>query len=134
VSGAARWLTPSKALIQLSLRYKASDQLWFSFFHEAGHLLLHGKREFFLDLHDARAKKKEEEEANTFAGDVLIPRSAYRALLREGVPTKGRIVEFASDIGVSPDIVLGRLQHDRHLPFNRFNDLKRKLKWATKVH
>ena len=38
-SGAARWLSPSKALIQLSLRYKRDDQLWFSFYHEAAHIL-----------------------------------------------------------------------------------------------
>jgi addiction module HigA family antidote len=134
VSGTARWLTPSRALIQLSLRYKANDQLWFSFFHEAGHLLLHGKRAFFLDLHDARTKGKEEEEANAFAADILTPRSAYRALLREVPLTKKAIVDFASDIGVSPDIVLGRLQHDHHVPFNRFNDLKKQLTWAPKTH
>ncbi|HEX8099930.1 MAG TPA: helix-turn-helix domain-containing protein, partial [Actinomycetota bacterium] len=27
--GAARWLTPTKALLQLSLRYKSDDHLWF---------------------------------------------------------------------------------------------------------
>ncbi|MBL8419274.1 MAG: hypothetical protein JNK92_01440, partial [Dechloromonas sp.] len=49
VSGATRWLSPDKALIQLSLRYKSDDQLWFSFFHEVGHLLLHGKKEVFIE-------------------------------------------------------------------------------------
>jgi hypothetical protein len=46
--GATRWLNPNKALIQLSLRYKTNDHLWFAFFHEAGHILLHGKRNVFL--------------------------------------------------------------------------------------
>lgn len=41
VSGATRWLTKDKALIQLSLKYKTDDQLLFTFFHEAGHILLH---------------------------------------------------------------------------------------------
>ncbi len=49
VSGATRWLTPGKALIQLSLRYKSDDQLWFTFFHEAAHVLLHGKRDLFIE-------------------------------------------------------------------------------------
>ena len=48
VSDATRWLAPNKALIQLSLRYKTDDHLWFTFFHGAGHILLHGKREMFL--------------------------------------------------------------------------------------
>ncbi|MFN8491179.1 MAG: hypothetical protein U0350_26520 [Caldilineaceae bacterium] len=29
VCGATRWLTPNKALLQLSLRYKTNDHLWF---------------------------------------------------------------------------------------------------------
>jgi hypothetical protein len=37
----ANRLSPGKALIQLSLRYKTNDHLWFSLFHEAGHVLLH---------------------------------------------------------------------------------------------
>jgi len=48
VSDATRWLASNKALIQLSLRYKTDDHLWFTFFHDAGHILLHGKREMFL--------------------------------------------------------------------------------------
>jgi HTH-type transcriptional regulator / antitoxin HigA len=47
--GVTRWLTPEKALIQLSLRYKTDDHLWFTFFHEIGHVLLHGKKEVFLE-------------------------------------------------------------------------------------
>ena len=71
-SGATRWLTPRKALLMLSLRHKTNDHLWFSFFHEAGHLLLHGKRMRFIDFEDF-GDGKEEEEANEFAKDLLIP-------------------------------------------------------------
>ena len=134
VSGGARWLTPTRALIQLSLRYRTNDQLWFSFFHEAGHLLLHKKKEFFLDLHDKRSEGPEEDEANAFAANLLVPQSAYSDFLDSGTPTKRRITEFASDIGISPDIVVGRLQHDHYLPFNRLNDLKKLLRWASTVH
>jgi hypothetical protein len=34
VSGVVRWLSPQKALVQLSLRYKTNDSLWFTFFPE----------------------------------------------------------------------------------------------------
>src|SRR5437868_1097454 len=50
VSGATKWLSSTKALLMLSLRHKSNDHLWFSFFHEAGHLLLHGKRMMFIDV------------------------------------------------------------------------------------
>lgn len=49
VSGATRWLHPQKASIQLSLRYRSNDHLWLTFFHEAGHILLHGKKALFLE-------------------------------------------------------------------------------------
>jgi HTH-type transcriptional regulator/antitoxin HigA len=48
-SGATRFLSPSKALLQLSFRHLSDDQFWFTFFHEAGHLLLHGMDGFFVE-------------------------------------------------------------------------------------
>ena len=33
----------------LSLRHKSNDHLWFTFFHEAGHLLLQSKKAAFLE-------------------------------------------------------------------------------------
>ena len=49
-SGASRWTSPTKAIIQLSMRYRWEDHFWFSFFHEGGHVYLHGKRRAFVDL------------------------------------------------------------------------------------
>ncbi len=49
VIGAARWLTPKQALIGLNLRGKANDRFWFTFFHEAGHVLLDSKKSTFID-------------------------------------------------------------------------------------
>ena len=40
LSGVSRWLTPRKALIQQTLRHMANDHFWFTFYHEAAHLLL----------------------------------------------------------------------------------------------
>ncbi|NQT40145.1 MAG: ImmA/IrrE family metallo-endopeptidase, partial [Planctomycetes bacterium] len=73
VSGAKRWLPKRDTpLIQVSLKFKTDDQLWFSFYHEAGHVLLHGKRELFID-YGVSNETEEEREANTFARDLLIP-------------------------------------------------------------
>jgi HTH-type transcriptional regulator/antitoxin HigA len=36
------------------------------------------------------------------------------------------IEQFADDLGISPGIVVGRLQHDTHLPPSRLNHLKRR--------
>jgi HTH-type transcriptional regulator / antitoxin HigA len=127
VSGAARWL-PKKdtALIQLSLKFKTDDQLWFSFYHEAGHVLLHGRRNLYVDC-DTSNETEEEREANTFARDLLIPPEYVSQL--SYLRSKSLVRGFASSIGVSPGIVVGRLQHDGLIPPSHCNDLKRKYRW-----
>lgn len=50
--GATRWLTPTTALVQLSLRGKTDDALWTTLFHELGHVLLHNKRDVFIEFDD----------------------------------------------------------------------------------
>lgn len=128
-NGATRWLNPNKALIQLSLLYKTDDHLWFTFFHEAGHILLHGKRDIFLE-EDNQTNDKENE-ANQFAADWLIPPSAYKSFRPRGnYFSKAEIIEFAQKTGIAPGIVVGRLQHDDRIPMQNCNDLKRKLVWA----
>jgi len=130
VSGATRWLTTDKALIQLSLRYKSDDHLWFSFFHEAGHIIRHGKREIFIESTEIEMDERKENEADRFAADVLIPRPSYNRLIKYGSFSKAVISKFASELGIAPGIVVGRLQHDNHLPNNHYNDLKIKLRWV----
>ena len=131
VSGVTRWLSPNKALIQLSLRYKTDDHLWFSFFHEAGHILKHGKREIFIDGDDTGMDKAKEDEANRFASDALVPGKKYSQLIKSYKFSKALIRDFAKEMEIAPGIVVGRLQHDGLLPMAHCNDLKRRLEWAN---
>jgi len=130
-SGVTRWLSPEKALIQLSLRYKTDDHLWFSFFHEAGHILKHGKRKIFIDGDDTGMDEIKEDEANRFASDFLIPRKDYIQFIKDDKFSKALIQSFAEKIKIAPGIVVGRLQHVGRLPMSHCNDLKRRFKWAT---
>ncbi|MBZ5628956.1 MAG: ImmA/IrrE family metallo-endopeptidase [Acidobacteriia bacterium] len=126
-SGATRFLSPRKALLLLSFRYLSDDQFWFSFFHEAGHLLLHGEKGFFLEGIEAPATK-EEQEANDFAARTLVPPQFQYALL--SLPVDGReVIRFARRVGISPGIVVGQLQHYRRLTHRQLNSLKRRFKW-----
>lgn len=120
INGAARWLTPDKALVQLSLRYRWADIMWFTFFHEIGHLLLHSKKDTFIN--DQGAHSGVEQEADAFAAQVLIPRR-YEADLA-GITAERDVLEFADRLGIAPGIVVGRLQHDGRWPYNWGNDLK----------
>ena len=125
IYGATRWLGPQKALIQLSLRGKFEDQLWFTFFHEAGHILLHGKREIFIETE--RSDDLREQEADRFASDFLIAPRCWRRFIASGAyQDVNSIRQFADNLQISPAIVVGRLQHEGLLPYNRLNRLRRR--------
>lgn len=128
VSGVARWLSPTRPLIQLSLYGKTNDKFWFTFFHEAAHILLHadskdGKKSIFLDDPNAsHSTDPREQEANQWAGNLLIPQE-YTARLGT-LKTKDAVRAFAQHIGIHPGIVVGRLQHDHLIDPSWMNHLK----------
>lgn len=137
VCGATRWLSPDLALIQLSLYYHRDDQFWFSFFHEAAHVLLHGKRSIFVEPAQSGSKqgigsgtRAEEEEANTFAANILIPPSAWDGFVGGSDFEESAISAFAAELEIAPGIVVGRLQREGLLPYNRGTSLFRKLIWG----
>ena len=111
VNGSARWIG-DRAVIQVNTRGAYSDIFWFTFFHELGHIMLHGVKEKFLDYKDKTIDEKEKE-ANSFAASTLIPETEYRSLIKVR-PLNYQIVKsFAQKIGIGTDIVLGRLGHDK---------------------
>ncbi|MCA9939846.1 MAG: HigA family addiction module antidote protein [Anaerolineales bacterium] len=130
VSGATRWLTKDKALLQLSLRYKTNDHFWFTFFHEAAHILLHGKRDVFIDEDNGAATEKEQQ-ADRFAANTLVPPQAYKAFVSAQTRlSKQAVSQFAETLGIAPGIVVGRLQHDGHLRYTHLNGLKERFTWT----
>jgi len=115
VCGAARWVN-DKPIIQLSLRGRYSDMFWFTFFHELGHILKHGKKEQFVDLEKEfhRIHEEKEKEADDFAQGTLIPNAEYDQFKSNeaNIVSSKAIRKFAEDINISPAIVAGRLSHD----------------------
>jgi HTH-type transcriptional regulator/antitoxin HigA len=134
-NGATWWLSPRKALIQLSLRYHWEDIFWFSFFHEAGHVLLHRKKVIFVEPEERSARQSMdrgllqlEEEADRFAARSLIPRRYERRLPEL---TLADIPQFAERLNIAPAIVVGRLQHDELIPYSRGNKFRRRLRFVA---
>lgn len=127
VSGVARWLNLHTPLIQISLYGKTNDKFWFTFFHEAAHILLHAesKSDIFLDdPNHATTESVQEHQANQWAGDKLIP-PAYTFEFSQLEPTAGQITTFAESINIHPGIVVGRLQHEGRLGYaTQLNRLK----------
>lgn len=127
ISGATRWLPSGKALLMLSARHKTNDHLWFTFFHEAGHLLLHDRRLAFIEI-QGEFDGELEEQANVFARDLLIPPS-FASQLATLSCTKVAVRAFAQKIGIAPGIVVGRMQKEDLLDWSYLNDLKIRYRW-----
>ena len=125
-SGAARLLTPKKALIQLSFRYLSDDHFWFTLFHEVGHLLLH-KGDAFVDI-EGQTGSQQETEANDYAANFLIPQE-YVTRLKAARSDVKKILRLAQELKIAPGIVVGQMQHRGILARNRMNSLKRHFAW-----
>ena len=127
VYGFTRWLTRNKAILQFSLRYKTDDILWFTFFHEAAHILLHGKKDIFFEFRGADDEK--EDAANRWAANFLIPEKDWSGFVKTlSQPVSREAVRtFASEQGIAPSIVVGRLQREQRLGYSLLNGLKYRL-------
>lgn len=131
VSGATYWLGPDKAVIQLSVRYKSDDHLWFTFFHEAGHIVLHGKKDSFVEFIGSQADdiEEKEREADLFSSNTLIPQQEFSNFKKTSYLSYQTVSAFSKKIGVAPGIVVGRLQHEGLLPYTHLNKLKVRYTW-----
>jgi len=126
-SGATKWIGADKALLMLSFRHKTNDHFWFSFFHEAAHLLLHGKKMLFIEM--KALDNEHENEANEFAKNILIPKQ-YDNQLMFLTHSAAALLTLAEEVGVAPGIVVGRIQNDGLLRWDtRLNNLKVSYEW-----
>ncbi|NJD65396.1 MAG: ImmA/IrrE family metallo-endopeptidase [Chloroflexi bacterium] len=137
-SGAVRFVSSDKAVVQLSARFLTDDQFWFSFFHECGHLLLHlapsspasrSSETPILDLEGGSEEEPREGEASRFAQTMIIPQEFADEFerLTSDAPA---VIRFAVRVGVSPGLVVGQLQYRRRLAYDRLNRLKRRYAWS----
>ncbi|MET0061124.1 MAG: ImmA/IrrE family metallo-endopeptidase [Candidatus Thiodiazotropha endolucinida] len=131
-SAATFFTSRAKATLLLSFRYLSEDHFWFSFFHESGHIVLHDRELVFLEGVD-KENSVQEEEADDFAVNMLIPEEYKAEMLSFRSKDWRRIIRFAKKLGISPGIVVGQLQHHGLVPHNRLNKLKVRYKWSDIV-
>jgi HTH-type transcriptional regulator / antitoxin HigA len=126
ISGVARWIG-GNPLIQLTDRYKSNDQFWFTFFHEVGHILLHGKKEVFIESFEGYVQDAtKEDEANKFAADWLLPDDFIKDLPKTKITEKD-IRNIARLYNTHPAIVIGRLNKMKKIPYSFGTDMKLKV-------
>lgn len=125
-SGAAKFLDSGHGLIIVSFRYGTDDHFWFTFFHEAAHLLLHADRDTFVDENVGDpSEENEEKQANDFAVDILLPGGLKNEIKALQV-SEASIRKMANNAEVSLGIIIGQLQFLGKVKPNHYNAFKRK--------
>lgn len=127
VSGASRWFH-GKPIIQLSGRYKTDDHFWFTFYHEAAHILLHGKKDIFLEnVKGTPQDQQKENEANAFAAETLLSEKHFQQILNYQTWTRELFISLANKFNTSPGVIIGRLQHLELVDWRVGNDLRHRV-------
>lgn len=124
-SGVSKWITPAKAMIIMNIRGKAEDRFWFSLFHEAAHILYHGKKKIYIA--ETSPSDPDEIEADKRAAEFLIP-SKYNCIIK-AVKSASEIVSIANKLGISAGIVAGRYQYLTRR-WQEYKSLIHPLKWV----
>lgn len=113
----------------LTIRGSYADIFWFSLFHELGHIV-NGDVNSSVSFIDYDGKADIEVQADDFASTRLIDPSAYEEFVRCADFSLDAIESFAQSQQIRPYIVIGRLQREKRLEYNRYSSEKVRYKWA----
>jgi HTH-type transcriptional regulator / antitoxin HigA len=127
--GSARWIEQDRAIIQMSLRMKTNDHFWWTFFHEAAHVMLHDGRTFIDDDQVGEEAAVVEEQADRWAEEQLVGRERFNEFKRRPSFSRSAVIGFSEEVGLHPGIVVGMLQHAHLVHFNQLRDLKTDIDW-----
>ena len=131
INGAVKWINQDRVVLAMNNRRLSADTFWFSLFHEIKHVLQQKTKTVFIrsNTHEMREiNNRLEDEADTFAENILIPAQAFYRFHPSKYTSDAEIVAFANQVGVHPGVVAGRLQHERIIAPNRCSALKQQYK------
>mgnify|MGYP003277189085 CR=1 FL=1 len=131
INGAVKWINNEKVILAMNDRRNYADTFWFSLFHEIKHVLQQKHKLTLISFQSKRINQIDkvlEEEADLFAQDTLIPRNKYKTFIEMQNFSESSICSFSKCISIHPGIVVGRLQNDKYIGFNQYNNLKLKYK------
>lgn len=130
LSGAAYWSGGKTPVIQQSLRHKTNDHFWFTFFHEAAHILLHNPKALYADDESGKSNGVEKQ-ANDYATEILVGNKELAAFIAKKPTNAEEVKQFASSRGIHPGIVVGMLQYHEVISWSQLNNLKAKFQWGS---
>jgi len=129
----ATWISKNgHPTIHLSFRHMSEDQFWFTFFHEAAHVILHGENHIDAEGNSSQAvdSAKREDEADIFAKEVLVSCSILDRLNMSKLTTTN-VIAAAREAGVTPGILVGQLERAKVLAHGRMSFLKHRYRWGS---
>lgn len=134
-NGAMRWIG-DMPVIQLSLLGAYADDFWFTLFHEIGHILLHGKKDKFIEFEKKGTQypssiADQENEADSFARDTIIPKNLYDEFISNENFSYSAIRDFSKSLGIHPGILAGRLCHEHKVDWKDVSLLRPRLKFVN---
>jgi len=104
-------------VLGLTARGKYADKFWFSLYHEFYHIL-NG------DIFSVAPDNETDIAAEAFARDSLISPEDYRGFVNGNDFSKEAVLAFSKFHSLSPSVLVGRLQYDNHIHYNKLNELK----------
>jgi HTH-type transcriptional regulator/antitoxin HigA len=116
LDGACFYAPDDRPVIGMTLRYDRLDNFWFTLAHELAHLYLHlqnSETTFFDDL-ESDVKDAVEEEADTFARDILIPPQKWREISKIAYTSQKekKLHALAEQLSISPAVIAGRFRYE----------------------
>lgn len=130
IHGSTRWIN-NVPLIQLSGRYRRNDIFWFTFFHEVGHILLHGKKYISIEnVAYAGENEDYEAEADTFASNIILSEKEEAEICSNRQLATDDIVRYANKFGTHPASIIGRLQYKEVIAYGQGNEFFEPINFA----
>lgn len=112
-------------VIVYTKRYNRIDNFWYTIAHEIAHILLHLRKEsdaFIDDLENLNTA--EEQEADKYALQMIKADEIKEYFKSFEYISEYRVNDCAEEVGVSPALVVGVLQHEGKLSRRNLNRLK----------
>lgn len=113
----ASFLVDETPVIGMTLLRDTLDNFWFTLLHEVAHIVLHyrtGLAAGFFDDFGADEVDEFEDEANRFAGNLLIPEEVWARSPARISKTREPVERLAAQLKVHPAIVFGRIRMERN--------------------
>lgn len=133
IYGASRWIRGyTKPLIQITDRQKDYNAFWFTFYHELGHILNHGKKDVFIEGLEAIEPDNEKEKvADNFAARMLLSEKERNELFGYTTYSVEQIKTFCRKYKRNASIVVSQIQREGKAKYNdiKLNKLKIKVQF-----